>query len=73
MHVRVIGNIITIVAPGRRRKREQPESGDAQVLQIVELLGESAEISHPVAIAVEKRADMQLIKDGVLEPERIVI
>src|SRR5262249_54075115 len=52
---------------------EQPEGGDAQVLQIVELLGEPAKVPDPVPITVVKRADVQFVDDSILVPQGIVV
>ena len=37
VHAEVVGDIVAVVAQRRREKREQPQAGDAQVLQVVEL------------------------------------
>ena len=33
VHAQVIGDIVAVIAQGRGEKRQQPEAGDAQVLQ----------------------------------------
>jgi hypothetical protein len=70
--VGVVGDVIAVVAPGRWVERQQPDGGDAQVLEVVELLRQAAEVAHAVAVAVEERADVGLVDDGVLVPERVV-
>ena len=72
MDIGVIGDIISIVLPRRRRKRQQPDRGHAEVLQIIELLRQAAEIAHAVAVAVVKRSHVQLVDDRVFVPERVV-
>ncbi len=70
--VAVVGDIVAVVAQRTRAKRHQPDGGDPQVLQVVELSGEALKITDAVIGAVEKAFDMQLVNDGVLEPEGIV-
>ena len=67
----IIGDVVAVVAPGRGIERKQPQRGDAEVLQIVELLGQSFEIADPVVVAVGEGLDVQLIDDGVLVPELV--
>ena len=69
----VIGDVVAVVAPGRRIERQQPDGRDAQILQIIELLGEAAKIAHAVVVAVEEGADVHFINDRVLVPKRIGI
>ena len=40
-------------------------------LQVVELLGQPAEVARAVAVAVEEAADVDLVEDGRLEPQRL--
>jgi hypothetical protein len=67
----IVGDVIAVVASRRRIERQQPQRVHAQILQIVELADQAAEIAHAVAVAVEKRLDVQLVDDGVLVPQRI--
>ena len=69
----VVGDVVAVVAQGRGVERQEPEAVDAQVLEVVELLGEPGEVADAVAVAVVERADVQLVEDGVLVPERIVL
>ena len=73
MNVVVVGDIVAIVAPGRREKRQQPDGCDAQVLQVIELPGKAAKIAHAVLVAVVERAHVDFIDDGVLVPKRVRI
>ncbi len=73
MHVGVVGYIVAVVAPGRGIEGKQPDERYAQVLQVIELLGEAAKIAHAVGVAVGESADMDFIDDRVLVPLRIGI
>ena len=69
--VEIVGNVIPIVTQGRGIKREQPDGGGAQLLQVVELLDQAPKITNAVAIAVMERLDVQLVDDRILVPKRI--
>ena len=71
--VAIVGDVVAVVAPGRGIERQQPERGDAEVLQIVEPLGQAGEIADAVVVAVGERLDVQLIDDRVLEPELVAL
>ena len=68
----VLGDVVAIVALRRWIKREQPEAGHAQRLQVVELLQESTEIAEAVVVGIVEGFDRKLIENGVLVPEGIV-
>ena len=67
----VIGDVIAVVAARRRVERHQPQRGDAELLQIVQLLGEADEVADAIIVAVGEGLHMELVDDRVLVPERI--
>ena len=67
----VVGDVVAVVAQGRRVERQEPEAGDPQVLEVVELLDQPGEVADAVVVAVEERLDVQLVDDGILVPERV--
>ncbi len=69
--IAVVGNVIAVVAPGAGIEGQQPQGGDAEVAQIVEPLGQAGEVADAVMVRVLERLDVQLVDDGVLEPEAI--
>ena len=73
MDVPVVGDVVAVVAQRRREERQQPQAGDAEPLQVVELLREALEVADAVVVAVEERLDVRLVDDRVLVPERIVV
>ena len=70
MHVAVIGDVVAVVLERRRIERQQPHRVDAELLDVIELRGEPAEVADAVAVRVEERLDVQLVDDRVLVPER---
>ncbi len=69
--VEIIGNVVAVVSQRGWIERQQPESSDAEFLQIIQLLHETAKVAHAVAIAVEKCLNVQLVDDRILVPKRV--
>ena len=70
--VAIVGNVVPVVAQRRREEGQQPQAGDAEILQIIQLLGEAGEVADPVIVTVEERLDVGLVDDGVLVPQRVL-
>src|SRR5579871_4962148 len=68
----VVGDVVTVVAQGRREEGHQPYRVDSQIPQVVELLGQSLEVANAISVAVVKRTDVDLIDDSVLVPKRVL-
>src|SRR5918994_1381478 len=66
-----IGHIISIVTQGGRKEGEQPQTSDTEILDVIETPQEALEVADSVAVTVDKRADVQLVDDGIFVPERI--
>jgi hypothetical protein len=49
-----VGDVVAAVAQRRLEHRQEPDAVDAQPLQVVELLGQPAEVPGAVAVAVEE-------------------
>jgi len=69
--VDVVGDVISVVAQGRGKERQEPDAGDAEVLEIVEPREQSREVPNAVAVRVGKGSDVELVDDRVLIPEGI--
>src|SRR4051812_43093796 len=69
----VVGDVIAVVAAGGGVERQQPQRGDAELLQIIEFFGQAGEIADAIIVAVGKRLDVKLVDDGVLVPELVGI
>jgi len=67
----VVGDVVAVVAQRRGKEGQEPQRGDAEILQVVELARQALEIADAVIRAVEERLDVELIDDGVFVPERI--
>jgi hypothetical protein len=65
----VVGDVIAVVAPGRGVEGHQPEAGDPEPRQVVDLADQAAEVTDPVAVAVEVGLDVEAIDHGVLPPQ----
>ena len=53
----VVGDIVTIVAAGRRLERHQPDRGDTEPVQIIQPPQQALEIADAVAIGIHVGAD----------------
>src|SRR6266446_1628789 len=65
----IVRNVVAIVSQRRRKERQQPDDIDPQLLQIVQLLHETREISNAIAVAIAESADVQLVNDRIFVPE----
>src|ERR1700694_775903 len=73
IHVRVVRDVVAVVPQRRGIKGQQPDRVDAEVLQVRKLFHKTAEVATAIAIAVAEGADVELVDEGVLVPERIVV
>ncbi len=69
--VDVVGDVVAVVAQGRGEEGQEPEAGDAEVLEVVEAGDQAGEVADAVAVGVLEGADVQLIDDRVFVPERV--
>ena len=69
--VDVVGDVVAVVAQRRGKERQEPDAGDAEVLQVVEPRQQSREIADAVAVRVGKGANVEFVDDRILVPERI--
>ena len=65
----VVGDVVPVVAEGRRVHGQQPDAVDAEVLQVVQPGHEAREVPHAVPVGVGVGLDVQLVEDRVLVPE----
>ena len=68
-----VRDVVAAVAQRRAEVGQQPDAVDAQPLQVVELLGHAAEVARAVAVGVEEAADVDLVEDRGLEPQRLLL
>ena len=73
VHVVEVCDVVPAVAERRRVERQQPDAVDAEPLEVVELVGHAAQVARAVVVPVEERARVDLVEDGVLEPERVAL
>ena len=71
MNVAIFGDIVTIVAPRAGIKRQQPDGGDADLSDVVQLCDQAREIADAIVVCVEKGFDVQLVDDRIFVPKRI--
>jgi len=64
--VAVIVDRVTVVVIQAARDRHQPDAADAQVVQVVQRLGQAAQIADAIAVAVPIAADEYFDEGAVL-------
>ena len=64
----VVGDVVAEVDLRRGIEGREPDGVDAQVLQVVEPLGDAVQVADAVAVRVLKAARVNLVDDGVLPP-----
>ncbi len=69
MDLAEIGDVVAVVLQGRGIDGHEPETVDAQLLQVVELGGQADQVAVAVAVGVMKAAGIDLVKDRILVPE----
>src|SRR5439155_23061064 len=57
---RIFGDVVAVVLQRRWIKRQEPDDGDAEILQVVELLRQAPKVADAVADAVVERTHVQL-------------
>src|SRR5262249_12401262 len=73
MNVGVVGDVVAVVFERRRVKWEQPNGCHAQVFEVIQLARKPAKVPAAIAQIVVKRADMDLVQNSILVPQRIAI
>jgi hypothetical protein len=68
-----VGDVVAAVAQRRGVHRQQPHAVDAEPLEVVELRDQPTEVTGTVVVPVEEAANVDLVEDGALEPQRIAL
>ena len=64
----IVGDVVAVVRVGRLEDRTHPDHVDAELLQVVELARDAAEVADAVTVAVLEAARRTRVDDGVLPP-----
>ena len=70
-HVDVVGDVVAAVTQRRGEERRDPETVDAEPVQVVELLAQAVEVADAVAVGVLEGPHEDFVEDGSLEPHRV--
>ena len=68
-----VGDVVAAVPQRRGVHRQQPDAVDAEPLEVVELLGQAAEVAGAVRVPVVEPAQVDLVEGGRLEPQRVAL
>ncbi len=66
----VRGDVVAVVAEGRRVEREQPDRGRPQIADVIESPDEPGQVADAIGVAVLIRPHVELVDHGVLVPAR---
>ena len=64
----VVGNVVAAVPVRRGEVRREPQGVDTEVFEIIELFGQALKVADPIAVAIGKRARVDLIENSFLPP-----
>jgi hypothetical protein len=64
-----VGDVVAVVLVRGGEERHQPDAGDAEAVQVIDLLDQPAEVAAAVTVAVGVGLDVQAVDDGVLPPQ----
>src|SRR5258708_1593320 len=68
MDIRVVGDVVAIVAQRRGIEGQEPEDAHAQVLEIAEFPRQPRKVADPIAVRVTEGAYVRLVDDPILVP-----
>src|SRR5262249_16748974 len=66
-----VRDVVAAVAERGLVHRQQPQTVDAEPLEIVELLDQDAEVARAVVVPVEEATDVDLVENGPFEPQGV--
>jgi hypothetical protein len=67
----VVRDVVAVVTERRGKEGEKPETGDAEILQVVKAGDKAGEVADAIRVGVLKGADVKLVDDCVFVPEWI--
>ncbi|MNX90728.1 hypothetical protein D3C86_1227880 [compost metagenome] len=73
MHAAVVRDVVAVVPARRGVEGQQPDGVDPQAGDVVQLGDQPGKVAHAIAVRVEEGLDVQLIDDGILVPELVVL
>jgi hypothetical protein len=71
VNLAVVRDVVAVVAQGRRKEGEEPEAGDAERLDVFELVDQPRKVTDAIVIRVVEGLDRQFVDDGLLIPVRL--
>src|SRR5262249_21845487 len=73
MDAAVIGDVVAVISQRRGKEWQEPQAGDPELLEVIELLDQPREITDAVAVGIEESLDVRFVDDRVLVPEGIAV
>jgi hypothetical protein len=67
----VVGDVVPAVVVRRRVERQQPQAVGAEPADVLQSLGDPAEVAPPVSVGVQEERDVDLVDNRVAVPQRL--
>jgi hypothetical protein len=67
----IVGNVVPVVAIGRRIERLQPEAGNSEAGEIIEASRQAGEVADTVPVCVDVLLNVEAIDHRILVPKII--
>src|SRR5215831_7106970 len=73
MDAAVVGDVVSVISQRRGKERQEPQAGDPELLEVIELLDQPREVTDAVAVRIEESLHVRFVDDRVLVPERVAV
>src|SRR4029453_17277585 len=64
-----VGNVVPVIAVGGGLEGHEPDAADPNPGQVVETLGQAAEVADSVAVPIKESLDIKAVDDRILPPQ----
>src|SRR5215813_13433988 len=73
MDAAVVGDVVAVISQRRGKEWQEPQAGDPELLEVIELLDQPREVTDAVAVRIEESLHVRFVDDRVLVPERVAV
>ncbi len=67
-----VGDVVAVVAVGRRVERHEPQARHAELGEVVDALGQARQVAAAVAVPVQERLDVEAVDDAFFHHRSLV-
>src|SRR5262245_2076800 len=73
MDAAVVGDVVAVISQRRGKEWQEPQAGDPELLEVIELLDQPREVTDAVAVGIEESLHVRFVDNRVLVPEGIAV